>query len=301
MRDRPNRRMLALPDFAIIGAPKCGTTSLAAYLREHPGVFMSPIKEPAYFCDSPTLRALAARRYVGDLAAYARLFDAAEPGQLRGEASASYLFSEAAVARLLSANPEARLIAMVRNPIDMVVSLHASKAYNGLEYDDFATAWRASSKRHALDYRSLGRLGWQLSRLKKLVPERQLHVIVFDDLCADPRAAYESVLRFLGLPDDGRSEFPVLNGRKYRSWPQLARLAKNPPPPLDRLKQAVKQAWPGRARAIGRRLSAANTRPAPQAQLSGRLRREMVDAFQDDVTLLSELLGRDFRHWLALH
>ncbi|HSC08498.1 MAG TPA: sulfotransferase [Steroidobacteraceae bacterium] len=291
--------MPALPDFAIIGAPKCGTTSLAAYLGGHPDVFMSPIKEPAYFCDPPALRALAARRHVGDFGTYAGLFAAAEPNQLRGEASASYLFSGMAIERLLSANPEARLIAMVRNPIDMVVSLHASKAYNCLEYDDFATAWRASPKRRVLDYRSLGRLGGQLARLKRLVPERQLHVVVFDDLCADPPAAYRSVLAFLGLPDDGRLAFPVLNGRKARSWPQLARLAKNPPPPLDRLKQALKQAAPGPSRAIGRRLSAINTRPARQAQLSKPLRREMADSFRDDVSLLSELLGRDLRTWLA--
>lgn len=293
--------MSALPDFAIIGAPKCGTTSLAAYLGAHPGVFMSPIKEPAFFCDPPTLRVLAARRHVADVAAYTRLFDAAEPGQLRGEASASYLFSGAAVAQLLLANPKARLIAMVRNPIEMVVSLHAQKAYNGLECEDFATAWHASAKRDVLDYRSLGRLGRQIARHKKMVPERQLHVVVFDDLRAEPRAVYRGVLAFLGLADDGRSEFPVLNGRKCRSWPRLARLAMDPPPPLDGLKRALKQALPGRTRAIARRLSRVNTRPARQAPLGEPLRREMVEAFRDDVLLLSESLGQDFGHWLTRH
>jgi hypothetical protein len=302
--------MLALPDFAIIGAPKCGTTSLATWLGEHPHVFMSPIKEPNYFCfDAPM------RRSCSTPDSYRALFAGAQPWQACGEASTSYLFSTDAVPAILEAQPRAKVIVMVRNPLDMVVSYHAQKLYSLQEEEtEFERAWRLSSARangraiavrnhvpRYLDYRAIGRLGEQVRRLKAKVPARQLHIIVFDDLRVDPQAEYQRALAFLGLPDDARREFPALNGRKSRSWPQLARFAKYPPPPLDRLKQAVRQALPGPVRAIGRRLRAANTRPAQRAQLSEPLQLEMVDAFRDDVILLSELLGRDLRHWLALH
>ena len=301
--------MLALPDFAIIGAPKCGTTSLATWLSKHPGVYMSPVKEPNYFCfDAPMRRSCATPD------SYRALFAGAQPAQICGEASTSYLFSTEAVPAILDEQPRAKIIVMVRNPLDMVVSYHAQKLYSLQEEEtEFERAWRLSSARangraiamrnhvpRYLDYRAIGRLGEQVRRLQTEVPASQLHIVVFDDMCADPQAEYQRALAFLGLPDDGRSEFPALNGRKSRAWPQLAHFVKYPPPPLDRVKQAVRRTLPVSARAIGRRLRAANTRPAQRAQVSEGLRREMIDTFKDDVALLGDLLGRDFRHWLAL-
>src|SRR5919106_4688265 len=110
------------PDFFIVGAPKCGTTSLASYLDAHPQIFMSPVKEPKYFFfDAPELRV------IDRLESYQRLFARAEPDQLCGEASTAYLFSKAAVPAILEANPAAKIIAMVRNPLEMVVSYHSLK------------------------------------------------------------------------------------------------------------------------------------------------------------------------------
>jgi hypothetical protein len=296
-----------LPDFFIVGAPKCGTTALASYLHAHPKVFMSRVKEPNYFCfDAPGLRGAFDRPE-----RYGRLFARAAPEQICGEASTAYLFSKEAVPAILESNPAAKIIVMVRDPLDMVVSHHNQKLY-ALEEDerDFATAWRLSPERaegrrvspkcrapRYLDYQSIGRLGEQLSRLTVLVPRDQLHTIVFDDLRADPGEVFRSTLRFLGVAPDGQTEFPVVNARKTDAWPALARVLKRPPAPLQRLKRALKRAFPGQTKAIGGAIHRLNERPQARQALGASLRREMSAAFKDDIALLSELLDRDLNHW----
>ena len=297
---------MRLPDFFIVGAPKCGTTALASYLRAHPRVFLSPVKEPNYFClDAPGLRVIDRPD------TYGRLFASARPDQLCGEASTAYLFSSDAVPAILDANPAARIIVLVRDPLEMVVSHHSQKVYNFEENEpDFEAAWRLSAERargrkvaadcrapRYLDYRAIGRLGEQVRRLKTLVPKSQLHAIVFDDLAADPGAVYGETLAFLGVAADGRDTFPVVNTRKTNAWPTLARLLKRPPAPIRRLKLAAKRAFPAQTKAIGSVVHGLNQRPQARGPLAEPLRREMAAAFQDDVSLLGELLNRDLSHW----
>jgi Sulfotransferase domain len=295
-----------LPDFFIVGAPKCGTTSLATYLGEHPAIFMSPVKEPNYFClDAPT------RRYVTAPDEYSVLFAPAARWQACGEASTSYLFSTEAVPAILEANPRANIIAMVRNPLEMVVSYHDQKVFSLQELElSFEAAWRLSPERargrmiamqgHApryLDYCAIGRLGEQIRRLKAWVPARQLHVIAFDDLRSEPRAVYRDALIFLGIRPDERHHFPVMNSRKRRVSRGLTAFVRSPPPPISWAKHAVQRAFPEHTRALGKRMKALNTRIMERKPLADWLRQEMVDAFRDDVALLGDLIDRDLSHW----
>jgi hypothetical protein len=296
-----------LPDFFIVGAPKCGTTALASYLHAHPEIFMSRVKEPNYFCfDAPGLRGAFDRPE-----RYARLFARARPEQICGEASTAYLFSKDAVPAILQSNAAAKIIVMVRDPLEMVVSHHNQKLHALEENErDFATAWRLSPERakgrmvgpkcrapRYLDYQSIGRLGEQVSRLKELVPRDQLYTIVFDDLRASPSEVFRETLRFLGVAPDGRREFPVVNARKTAAWPALDRALKQPPAPLRRMKLALKRAFPGQTKAIGSVIYRRNERPQERLALGQALRREMTAAFRDDVALLSALLNRDLSHW----
>ncbi len=178
---------MGLADFCIIGAPKCGTTALYAYLRDHPGVFMPEPKEPHYFCtDFPNYRK------VRSCAAYRELFQAAPPGVLLGEASVWYLFSEVAVARILDDNPASRMIVMLRNPVDMVWALHAQLIHS-LDEDvlDLETAWDLQAARaqgqhlpvHCrepkhLQYRAAGSYSHQLERLFRLVPRDRVLLLL---------------------------------------------------------------------------------------------------------------------------
>lgn len=301
---RPDIR---LPDFFIVGAPKCGTTSLATYLRGHPRIFMSAVKEPNYFClDAPGLRDMYDRPET-----YGRLFARAHPEQLCGEASTAYLFSNEAVPAILEANPAAKIIVMVRDPLDMVVSHHAQKLYTLEENErDLERAWRLSPARakgemvgprclapRYLDYQSIGRLGEQVSRLKARVPEDQLLVIVFDDLRADPGRVYRDTCNFLGVPPDEQGVFAIENARRTHRWPALARALKHLPGPIYRLKVRLRAKYPAQAKAIGRVVHRLNRRAAERPELGEALRGEMIASFKDDVALLGRLLDRDLSHW----
>ena len=123
-----------LPTFFLAGAAKAGTTSLHHYLGEHPDIFMSEVKEPHYFsCEDDGWPRWAVR----DRSTYEALFDAAMPGQARGESSTWTLYSEGAPKRIAQAIPDARIIALLRNPPDRAFS---NWAFNfGLGYDSIDT------------------------------------------------------------------------------------------------------------------------------------------------------------------
>ena len=116
--------MSRLPDFYVVGAPKCGTTSLHRYLRQHPGVFVPDVKEPNFFCsDFPSIQ-----KYKS-LEDYSMLFEPAQENQLVGEASPWYLYSKTAIQNILDVQPDAKFIVMLRNPVDAVISYYRYMRY----------------------------------------------------------------------------------------------------------------------------------------------------------------------------
>ena len=200
------------PNFFIIGAPKCGTTSLAAWLSEHPNVYMSPVKEPNFYNADLGNHELTRREYE-------LLFKKATANHKAvGEASTSYLFSQVAVSRIEQEFAgKVQYIVTVRNPIDMAHSFYEELVVLGYEHiKEFSKAWQLSeerSKGHAvtrlchepklLDYKSVCKLGEQVERLFRIVPRDRVLVLVLDDVKANPRGEYLKVLDFLGVPDDG--------------------------------------------------------------------------------------------------
>lgn len=296
--DRP------LPDFAIVGAPRTGTTFMYEYLAAHPRVFMSPVKEPNFFdTDLDSGSYLDSLSFMRDLERYRALYDGAKPDQLTGEASTWYLFSRDAAANLHAANPRAKAIAMLRDPVEMLHSLHERRMYGGSEeLPDFADALAAEADRaagrripprarnvKALQYRAVGRYAEQLQRYFDLFGRDAVHVIVFDDFRADPAAAYRGVLDFLGLPQSDLPQLRVVNAAaERRSWrlqqallsPRMIRLARIVfPPPV---RPHVGRAWD--------RLNSRGRKRAPlDPQVAARLREDL----RPDVEQLSEMLGRD--------
>ena len=125
---------MTLPNFFIVGAPKCGTTALYAYLAQHPDVFMSDPKEPHYFGSDLDFRY---RRRPSDQQ-YRSYFAGAGDRRRIGEGSVWYLYSECAADEIGQAVPDARIIVMLRDPVEMIPSLHSQFVYNG--HEDLALA-----------------------------------------------------------------------------------------------------------------------------------------------------------------
>lgn len=289
--------MSRIPDFFIIGAPKCGTTSLAAWLADHPRVHMAHPKEPSFFdTDSP-------RVGVRRLDHYLRCFNGANDQHLAvGEASPNYLHSQVAVGAIREFNPSARVVVALRDPVRMAPSLHAQLFYNQHEdLADFTAAWNAQERRrHGIDlpqhcrlpqflqYREACALGTQLARVYQFFGRDRVHVVLLDDIEADAQREYQRILQFLGVPDDGRSQFAVYNAASARGDIRTWLPARN----FGYLKQRLGVShfslrdWTHRPPV----LPSANVM---RATLPPALRQELVDAFAGEVQLLESMLGRD--------
>jgi hypothetical protein len=291
---------MAKPNFFIIGAPKCGTTSLAAWLADHQNIYMSPTKEPHFFNTDH-------KRFINSLSGYERLFEGVtERHRAVGEASVWYLYSAAAVSNILAYNPDARFIVLLRNPIEMAPSLHEELVFTGREdVADFAGAWNLQEARRQgahlppmvwepkyLQYGDLCSLGAQVERLFGLVPRERVKIILLEDLIGDPGGVYRSVLRFLGVDDDHRQDFSALNQAKSRRWPGLLTVAW--------AVTTVKRAF-GIEGGLGlwKRLDAVNRVERPRQPISADTRQILQDYFRRDIERLQALIGRDLGHWLA--
>lgn len=292
------------PNLFILGAPKCGTTALAAYLDEHPLISISRPKEPHYFNED------FANRHTRRPADYRACFAAATPRhRIVGEASVLYLYSQVAVPNILRSCPEARFVVMVRNPLEMAPSWYSQAAYSSTYGETAATfdeAWLLQDERRAgraippicsepkvLLYRELCSVGGQLQRLLSLVRRERVHIVVHEDFARDTRAEYEKVLRHLGLDSDGRRSFPVINAAKRYTRPAAYHR-------FVRARNALKKALGlRRALGVGSVVRAALTTAREGHVVSEQVRAAMIREFAGDVRLLGTILERDLSRWFA--
>lgn len=295
------------PNFLIVGAPKAGTTSLCHYLGQHPHVFMSTPKEPHFLATD-----LGGYREVRTRLDYEQLFAGAGPAQRRlGEASVFYLYSQFAARHARHYLPDARIIVMLRNPVDLIQSLHAQLVYSRDEDKaDLATAWKLNSCRKngyripprcrcstVLWYDEIAKQGEQVARWQRYFPPHRIKFVCFDDFVADTGAAYREVLEFLDLPDDGRTSFEPQNVRKRQKSGLLADFTERTPRWLVSLALRTKQALGIERWGVLDRLRRWNVCAAERRTATRSLRAEIRAKYAQDVARLSSLIGRDLSHW----
>lgn len=293
------------PTFMIVGAPKCGTTALYEYLQTHPQIFVTDPKEPHFYAQD-----LGDHRSVFTRAEYERLFAPAEPCQQAvGEASAWYLHSAVALPQVVDDFPDIRLIVMLRQPAEMLRSLHSDLCWICFEDEpDFEKAWALQAERQAgrrvprlcqvpwfLQYRELGRLAKYTRRLLSLISPERVRIYLLDDLKDSPDNVYQDVLEFLGLESDGRTEFPRVNSSKRNRLQWFARIQSAVVRSLPRSYiQAGKRIGLGH---LNRQLTRLNNREHPPNAVSAEFLCELIDTFHDEVCELEELLKRKLDHW----
>jgi hypothetical protein len=305
---------MSLPNFLIIGAAKAGTNALYHYLRQHPQVYMSPWKEPKFFAFESEadlgFRAANGRdapvnaSVILDQAEYEQLFDDARDDELaRGEASTHYLYVETSPARIKALIPEAKLIAVLRNPVDRAFSSYQHLVRDDLEPLGFGAALDAEPQRIAEHYAYLYRytdMGFyseQLDRYEKTFPENQLCVLLYDDLRSDPKGTCRRIFSFLGVDEDF---VPDMSGEYNRSGVPKNRLMHRLLNPSAPMKRRLWNLTPGFARErlldaqtkmVNRNLER-QTMPQPERD---RLR----GVFREEVGRLETRLDRDLSHWLS--
>src|SRR5215469_6487610 len=211
---------MILPNFLVIGAAKCGTDSLCNYLGQHPQVYISQNKEPNFFVaegqrtipyqgpgDQKVLTDWD--MWVSTLDRYEALFADVTTEKAIGEGTTWYLYDERAVQKIHDYVPSARLIAVVRNPVDRAYSAYTMLLRDGREpLRDFAQALDAEDERVRKNwepmwhYRRMGFYAAQLTRYYTMFDQAQIHVVVYDDFNARPGDVARDLFRFLEVDED---------------------------------------------------------------------------------------------------
>jgi hypothetical protein len=230
-----------LPDFFIVGHPKCGTTALYEFLRRHPQIFMPQLKETRFFAPELHPRTQELSTYPTTLEQYLSLFDRAEPGQRVGEATPSYLVSRAAARRIAELRPDARIIAVLREPVSFLHSFHLQRARNrsvttndpgmALALEDTTGQVHESGDDAGFAYSDYVRYVEQLRRYQEVFPPEQIMVIIYDDYRRDNEAVIRDIWRFLGVDDTvpvrGGEVHPSVRIRAPRLYAIVHRIAKS--------------------------------------------------------------------------
>lgn len=285
-----------MPNFLIIGAQKAGTTALHRYLDQHPQVYMSPVKETNFFAlegekldfrgprDREVLERSENVSSVTDIHGYRRLFGGVAGEKAIGETSPLYLYSPKAPGRIRRRLPEAKLVAVLRNPVDRAYSGFLMMRACGREpIADFASALREEGRRakdnweHSWHYKRMGFYHTQLKRYYDAFARGQIGVYLHEDLDADTLGTLQNLFGFLGV--DG-SFVPDVSVRYNVSG--LRKEGALPAPPVE----------PNPLSAGITERDLLEPKPPPE------VRSGLAAEYREDILKLQDLIQRDLSGWL---
>lgn len=297
-----------MPDFLVIGAARAGTTALYEALWPHPDICLSRAKETNFFAyanldlDVQGPGADFINNAVTRLDAYRKQYDHARPGQVLGEICPLYLYEPAAPRNIKEMAPDARLVAILRNPIDQAWSHFLYARHFAVEPEaDFVKALHLEEERRAarwqplFGYSRFPRYGEQLARYLALFPREQILILDYDDYRRDNRAVQAEICRFIGADETFEAEVgkSVNAGGSPKSWLVQEFLMR--PNPITAPFRVLPLSWRRAVRdVLARQNSGGGRLTMPEAA-----RPILRERLADDVEALSDLLGRDYRGWLA--
>jgi hypothetical protein len=296
------------PEFIILGAQKAGTTALYHYLRQHPDVFMPEVKEPGFFAfaDDPLDYRNAEENptsicsyTVTDAEAYERLFKE-ENGETTGEATTLYLHSEEAVSRIQKHVPDAKLIAVLRHPVDRAYSAYMHAMRKGQEpIDDFEEA--LETERHRVRngwgflwrYETLSRYAAPVRRYLEAFDQEQVRIYLFEEFVESPSAVVQDVYDFIGCDPGFEPNTDVqynASGVPKRRWVEQFLGQRHT------AKEILKPFIPAPLR---KRVAVwLRNQNLEKPELPVDTKRCLTRRFEDDIRELQTLLDRDLHHWL---
>lgn len=282
-----------LPDFVVIGAFKAGSTSLHHYFGQHPGVFMTKVKEPNFFAfDSKNKAHVEMNRQqfmVTRLAEYESLFDDASADQIKGEVSPYYLYSSVALQRMKEIVPAIKIIACLRNPVGRAYSHYLMRLRSGKEtkspeeaFSEDAFWVKASLYADAIQ------------SYQQIFGQDQLKFVLFDDLINDPQTLMSELFSFIGVDPD----FQVNTDYRFNpgGTPKFPWLHHG----LSALKRipGLRQYTPPFIRNRLARIRDKNL--APAEVLSMDVQQQWLEYYRDDISRVQDILHLDLSGWLKV-
>lgn len=302
---------MTLPNFIVIGAAKSGTTALYRYLRQHPEIYMSDRKEPHHFSYTEVTKNTNGpsdyiRSAITDFQEYEHLFDKVKDEKAVGEASPTYIYVPGTAERIFEKIPDARLVAILRNPADRAHSAFMHLIRDAREtVSDFTDALALEEERiknnwgPIYHYMHAGFYHEQLTRFYKVFPADRIKVFVYDDFVRSPLQVMRELYQFLEVDDSfvpDMSSKPNVSGKpRNKSWQKV----------MDTI-----FAKPNLIRSVSRVLfpeslrwqvtSYLRNKNLERENLSEKHRDMLIQVFREDILKLQELLNRDLSHWLSI-
>ena len=289
-----------------MGAPKCGTTTMDELLRQHPEIYIPEKKEIHFFGTDLTF---TDKRFTRISEKYNSWFSKIKNEKRVGASSVWYLFSKLAAREIKNYCQTASIIIMLRNPVDMLYSLHSQFLFDcNEEITDFEMALKAEDQRkkgkliprianpvEGLFYRETVKFSEQISRYFETFGRENVHIIILDDFKNNTPGIYKETIEFLKVNNSFQPDFKVLNPNKYARNIALQKFIRHPPWPYKRFEKA---SLPIKFRTkMKETLEKANTLYKPRSPMEQKLKESLQNEFKPEVEQLSELLGRDLSHW----
>jgi Sulfotransferase domain len=297
------------PDFFIVGAPKCGTSSMHQYLRQHPDLYLPDLKDVPFFGSDlehtvPNTPA--------DREEYLAWFSEAPAGARVGDSCTLYMQSMKAAEDIASWRPDASIIVMLRDPVDLMFSLHSHNIWM-TEEDilDFEAAIAAEPDRRGgrripplcnypagLWYRDVASLGDQVARYLDVFPRERIHAIIFDEFRENARGVVDQTLEFLGVRADVELDLGIVNSRRAPRSLLVQRFFQQPPAALEHAFHALTpRGLHGRLLPF---LNRFNETKRTGQRLSPELRRQLETEMRPQVEKLEGLIGRNLASWRSV-
>lgn len=313
---------MKLPNFFIVGSAKSGTTSIYNYLKQHPDIFMSPIKETHHFStdiDSSKFRPDYAANlninidswldgdqkkeifhaFVKDWDKYLKLFKNSENQKAIGEVTNSYLYSKEAAKNIRSKFPEGKIIMILRNPVERAFSHFLMDLKSGLETGSFLEAFKKdmakSNKGWGISnvYYEIGMYYEQVKRYLTIFPQEQIKIILYDDYRNDAIKTLKEICNFLNI--DSNFEFEFSKEHNKAMIPKSGAVAL-----MMRqkgLKVFAKKIFPKSWKNIISKIFFTN-KNLPKLSVDDR--KYLIELYKEDIQKLAQLINRDLTSWVKI-
>lgn len=301
---------MAMPNFLIIGAAKAGTSSLYDYLKQHPQIYMSPVKEPRFFapelyteyCKDPYRDPTNKHRTSPmDLDEYCVLFKEVSKEIAVGEASTEYLYMPKTPERIKQYIPDVKLIAMLRDPVERAFSSFCYQLRDGCEKLTFEQALQEEEKRimekkwwPGWHYKKVGFYYAQVKRYFDTFEREQIKIYLYEDFESNSIKVIQDIFRFLNVDDTFIPSLTRVNASGTPKSKILQHLLTRDNP----LKAVLKPLFPKQLRGkVAQGIQKQNLGPKPI--LLPEIRQELVQSYREDILKLQDLIQRDFTKWLS--
>lgn len=300
---------MTLPNFFIIGAAKSGTSSLQMYMKEHPEIFISPIKEPHYFSYNSDSKNTSGpgdsvRNAITDLASYQKLFDGVTNEKAIGEASPTYLYRPEAPIRIHQMIPNAKLIAILRDPADRAFSAYLHAVRDQREpIEDFHQALKMEKERILNNwgplwhYTNVGFYYQQLKRYYDLFEPNNIKVVLLEELKQCPQTVLKDIFLFLNVDPDFSPNLSIkynVSGKhknRFVQW-MTFKIFNNPNPIRWVSRKIIPESWRWKL------TTSIRQNKTVRQTIPDDIRKDLIETFREDILNLESLIGKNLDSWM---